>query len=214
MKEYYIHIDNKQEGPFGINELKELPITEETLVWFEGAENWLNAANVDELKVLFKSIPPPIPKPTTPLSIETPKTKNKLALKKWVLPILGLSIVLVIIFYQSNKQAAIQQQLDEKNAIIKEQQNLADLKEAEEQQKKAALEKKKREEELAALKNEYDNAITSLRFAKERLEQVKQFKLLRTPDEKAAQVKTELEVIRNWENEVERINNEIIKYKE
>lgn len=217
MKQYYLHVNNKQEGPFSFDELKNMSINQETLVWYEGAEKWQNAAMVDELKVLFKSLPPPITiVPEKSEALKNVNTKKKTALKKWVFPAIGILLVLIacisIFIYQGNKQEAIQQQLDEQNAIILEQQKMAAQKEVEELRKKEALEKKKREEELVALKYEYDNAITSLRYAKEKLEQVKQFQLLRTPDEKASQIKEQLEIIRNWENEVERINNEINKY--
>ncbi len=217
MTQYYLHLNNKQEGPFSLDELKKMSITQETLVWYEGSEEWKNAGVVNELKILFKSIPPQIPiSSENNEALKNVKTPNKTALKKWLLPVISISIILIagisLFIYQSNKQAAIQQQLDAQNAIILEQQKVAVQRQAEEQRKKEALEKKRREEELVSLKYEFDNAITSLRFAKEKLEQIKQFQLLRTADEKATQIKEQLEIIRNWENEVERINNEINKY--
>jgi hypothetical protein len=44
------------------------------------------------------------------------------------------------------------------------------------------------------------------------LEQIKAFQLLRTSSEKERQIHAQLEVIRSWENEVERLKDEIERY--
>lgn len=61
MQVYYIVIENKQEGPFSIEDLKLKNISSTTLVWREGFENWTEAQNIDELKGVFRLVPPPIP---------------------------------------------------------------------------------------------------------------------------------------------------------
>ena len=60
MSNFYIHKDDQQQGPFTIDELKDLKITRETMVWFEGADDWKKAEEIEELKEIIKSIPPPI----------------------------------------------------------------------------------------------------------------------------------------------------------
>ena len=62
------------------------------------------------------------------------------------------------------------------------------------------------------MKYEYDQAVTTLRAAKIRLNEIQQFQLLRTASEKQQQVQAQLESIRSWENEVDRLKKEIDKY--
>ncbi len=60
MSNFYIHKDDQQQGPFTIDELKDLKITRETMVWFEGADEWKQAIEIEDLQEIFKSIPPPL----------------------------------------------------------------------------------------------------------------------------------------------------------
>lgn len=63
---YYIAIDNKQAGPYTIEELKtklkEGIFTAKSLVWKEGMSNWEKAETLPELASVFNSTPPPLPK--------------------------------------------------------------------------------------------------------------------------------------------------------
>ena len=63
--EYYVLIENQQNGPFNINQLRELVITgklnKQTYVWKQGMESWLNAESQSELLILFQSNTPPPP---------------------------------------------------------------------------------------------------------------------------------------------------------
>jgi hypothetical protein len=43
---YYIHHENQQKGPFSISELKMENITRETLIWFEGQNDWKKAEEI------------------------------------------------------------------------------------------------------------------------------------------------------------------------
>ncbi len=61
MNKYYIVIDNESEGPFTIDKLKEKKINEETLVWWEGEDDWREAQNVTALEGIFKAEIPPLP---------------------------------------------------------------------------------------------------------------------------------------------------------
>jgi|DEB19_MinimDraft_2_1074335.scaffolds.fasta_scaffold127999_1 hypothetical protein len=54
-----------------------------------------------------------------------------------------------------------------------------------------------RKAELQSLNYDYDQAITNLRVAKIRLEEIQKFQLLRTVSEKQQQVQVQLETIRS-----------------
>ena len=49
------------------------------MVWYEGLDNWVKAGEVEELKVLFKSVPPPLNKDKpapTPINVKTKQVNN------------------------------------------------------------------------------------------------------------------------------------------
>ena len=74
MKKYFIIKDDKQLGPFSIEELKEKLISKSTLIWFDGCENWVEAGAVESLSDIIKNSPPPIP--TKKRIVNTDKKKN------------------------------------------------------------------------------------------------------------------------------------------
>lgn len=52
---WYIFIEDKEEGPFSVDELKNEPrLTPDTLVWKEGFKNWIPIRHVPELQIIFK----------------------------------------------------------------------------------------------------------------------------------------------------------------
>lgn len=65
--EYFILVDNKQQGPYTMDELRRRNITSATLVWAEGMTNWTPAWQVEALQPLFEPaadgapVPPPVP---------------------------------------------------------------------------------------------------------------------------------------------------------
>ena len=65
MKQYYISNSGKEEGPFSLKELENQKITNDTLVWYDGLEDWKSASELEDLNDLLK------PKPKA----EEPKTK-------------------------------------------------------------------------------------------------------------------------------------------
>lgn len=64
---YFIIINDAQQGPFTIAELQQQGISSETLVWTEGMAEWTPAWQVEELRPLFykqaagATVPPPPP---------------------------------------------------------------------------------------------------------------------------------------------------------
>ena len=64
MRQYYIHDGEVKKGPFDFEQLKQLPLNNETPIWYEGLPDWTRAANLNELQQLLitEKIPPPLPK--------------------------------------------------------------------------------------------------------------------------------------------------------
>ena len=64
--DFFIIKDNKQRGPYSIEQLTEMGITSETLVWREGLGTWKPAWQVDELRAILDgkptdaATPPPV----------------------------------------------------------------------------------------------------------------------------------------------------------
>jgi hypothetical protein len=101
MKKYFLHNGADQQGPFDIEDLKAKNITRETPIWFDGISEWTTAGKVDNLKLLFVTIPPPFsitnstPPPiqkTEPKQAETysQPEKKKSKLGKYALILGGL----------------------------------------------------------------------------------------------------------------------------
>ena len=65
--DFFIIKDNKQRGPYSIEQLAEMGITSGTLVWREGLGTWKPAWQVDELRAILDgkptdaATPPPVP---------------------------------------------------------------------------------------------------------------------------------------------------------
>ncbi len=63
----FVLVNNQQQGPFNLEQLKTLisnkQLTQDTLVWKEGMQQWDKAEGLPELNQLFKSSPPPPPPP-------------------------------------------------------------------------------------------------------------------------------------------------------
>jgi hypothetical protein len=63
--QYFVLINNQQNGPHTIDSIKLLitqsQLTRDTLVWKEGMAQWGKITEQDDLKLLFSSVPPPPP---------------------------------------------------------------------------------------------------------------------------------------------------------
>jgi len=60
---YYYSLNNERLGPVDKDHLKGI-ITRDTLIWFDGLENWKKASDIPELLLLIQSTPPPLPNET------------------------------------------------------------------------------------------------------------------------------------------------------
>ena len=71
MEEYfYIDDSEQQQGPVNGNDLRKYGVTEKTLVWKAGMENWQPAGSIPELSSIF--VQPPVP-PVSPSSFAKPE---------------------------------------------------------------------------------------------------------------------------------------------
>lgn len=59
--QYYIVSEGKDCGPYTFDELRLFSLKRDTLVWCQGMKNWDKAENIENLRLLFKETPPPIP---------------------------------------------------------------------------------------------------------------------------------------------------------
>ncbi len=60
MKVYYLAEEDKQKGPYTLEELSKMPLVATTLVWKKGMDDWEQAKNIAELKEIIIPSPPPL----------------------------------------------------------------------------------------------------------------------------------------------------------
>jgi uncharacterized membrane protein YhaH (DUF805 family) len=75
-RRYFFVIGQDREGPFSLSELKSKAIKWNTLIWYEGLNEWKEACEIDELSDIFESMPPPIKNQTEPLNDFKPAHEN------------------------------------------------------------------------------------------------------------------------------------------
>ncbi len=117
MKKYHYSVGENHFGPFSIEELRDAKISKGTMIWFEGLDNWVPAGEVEDLKDLFKSIPPPLninKQPPPPISVtkknrsnisnsEIPQKKYKNKIVIGILSLIAIIIIIAILKINSNK---------------------------------------------------------------------------------------------------------------
>lgn len=100
---YYYSEDGKTIGPFTLPQLLE-KIEADTLVYREGIE-WTNAKDVEEFRHFFSS---KVNNPTD----KTAVTNTKKTKRRWVLPIIVASIVIItggVLFYEKSNNSVLQE---------------------------------------------------------------------------------------------------------
>lgn len=58
MKKYFYSNGKKQFGPLTFEEVGQKDISDETLIWFEGLEDWKKARDIDHLQPILEQKPP------------------------------------------------------------------------------------------------------------------------------------------------------------
>lgn len=105
----YFIIDEKdsRQGPYTFEELKSLPITNETMVWYDGIDDWKKAEEIAELKDIAIKLPPPFIKESSqqnqPIQgepdvtyVRKNKTTEPFAIATFIAGILGFLIFPII----------------------------------------------------------------------------------------------------------------------
>jgi tetrahydromethanopterin S-methyltransferase subunit B len=227
MKKYYLHDGTENIGPFDIEELKAHNITRTTKVWFDEIEDWKNAEEIEELKTIFKSIPPPIKKKSTPPPVNSKPTEEIsymiFGLKKKTFFIIIVSLVLLLsliikIIHNYNidkiekgniETSIYNEQLKIQNVEIANQKEIIAEKERLEQErikreKQIALDKR-----IEEIVEEMNIAHEELNKSNKKLVDVTGFKFLRTSGERESQIMVTNEDISYWENEIEKLEKEM-----
>ncbi len=70
---YWVYLEGRQQGPFDLEQMRELPLTADTKVWCAGMERWERLASVPVLAQML-SVPPqfrtsPPPEPNTAVHV-------------------------------------------------------------------------------------------------------------------------------------------------
>jgi len=60
MKKYFYSDGKEKHGPLSLDELKQENIANDTLIWFEGLDDWRPANELEEMKPILELKPPPI----------------------------------------------------------------------------------------------------------------------------------------------------------
>ncbi len=60
MKKYFYSDGKEKHGPLSLEELKQENIANDTLIWFEGLDDWTPASDLEEMKPTLELKPPPI----------------------------------------------------------------------------------------------------------------------------------------------------------
>src|SRR5688572_29054711 len=113
MKSYFIYTNDQQQGPFSVQDLKEMGINQGTPVWKEGFESWRKAGEIEELNLCFGSVPPPyspnlsstMPRPDGGRKILTAKRVGKTVLKVLVWTIVIIFAINIVGFVYNRVNA-------------------------------------------------------------------------------------------------------------
>ncbi len=224
MKTYYIHNGKENSGPFDLEELKEKKITKTTLVWFEGMDQWSHAGDIDELKSFFVVIPPPLKNiPQLPKENKEVSRKTILGLEKnyfFIALVIFILVIVTLTFnnYQENRSLDFEQknrqtefhnlQMEQKQNEIDEQKMQAIIQEKIESEKIARERKETINNRLLEIKNTINGTNSELENDKKKLVDARDFKFLRTANEKNEQISQLQNAITLKQNEIRKLENE------
>lgn len=227
MKTYYIHNGTENSGPFVLEELKAKKITKTTLVWFEGMDEWKYAGDIDELKSILLVIPPLLMNiPPLPTAEEKEASQTILGLDKNIF-FLALGILALIIGtllfnnYQENRSNELEQKNNQTE--FRNQQLELQQKEIDEQKIQLAIQEKIESERLTKEKKDsINNRLleikkilvynkTNLEENKIKLANAKEFKLLRSTNERDEDISLIENDINHWQSEIKKLENEMYR---
>ena len=199
MKQYFIYQNGEQSGPFFIEELESKKISREILVWTEGLTDWQKAENIEELNLLFKTLPPPIPRSAPPVferentyvqQLETSESGNSTIKKVGIF--LGIAILLFVSV-----------------CVFVAYQNDQDLKQRELETRIAEQERQVREARIREINNELNVVYQNIEEAKRQLHDVSSFHCLRSDRKRHQQISEAEEIVESWQNKKNSLVQEI-----
>jgi hypothetical protein len=91
MTKYYIQKGNLRKGPYDIHELMSQDVFSDTLIWFDGLEDWKSASEITELKPIIKE------------NNKTPSSVNNIGKYKWFIVGGVIAIVVFSILFFNNR---------------------------------------------------------------------------------------------------------------
>lgn len=117
MRTYYINNGNENAGPFTLEELKNQEIKENTLVWYQGMDEWKHAIDLVEFKPFFFIFPTSIKQPHPSSKAEAIKTTQTIfGLKKsYFFLALAFLAIMITVLILTIIQNATRNELDLKN---------------------------------------------------------------------------------------------------
>ena len=227
MKKYFLHNGTESSGPFDLEELRVKKITKKNPVWFEGMANWKTAGEIEELKNIFLSNPPPI---ESFKSIPPKRIVNKNNAKYKILGLSKNTFFIILVFFSlviatlifNNYEENRDQKLKLENHKTDVENNQYELRQkAIEEQKKAQAEQEKKETKRVVLekKQSYSNRLLEIRNllsitqdnlnnTQKELNAILGFKFLRTATEKKAQMSSLQNQIDSYKSVIDKLNNE------
>ena len=227
MEKYYLYINDEQQGPFNIEELKNKKINRNSKVWFEGLEDWKNAEDIEELKTIVASIPPPIKTISTPPPFKkniSKSSENKIfgLNRKTFLIVLGLIVIVFVItitviqdyrkdkIEEGNKETDIyNKQVEIQNEEIAKQKEIIAEQERLEQERIVKEKQAKIDKRIEEISNELNVCYLELDKAEKKLVDVTSFKFLRSAKVRENDINVANEEISIWKNDIDNLEKEM-----
>lgn len=228
MKTYYLHNGNESEGPFSLEELRSKKISRTTPVWCAGMDDWKTAAELEELKSILTTVPPPIKSFTTPplQPEETKKEKSNKILglsKSYFFLAAGVLVLVIGLLITNTLQASRKNSFEQKNNLteknneqyqlqqkeIQEQQQRIAEQERLELERAAQAEKENITNRIIEIKNSLTVNYSNLKKAKTELSDAADFQFLRSPDQRIEDIDLAQNNIAYMKNDIATLEKEL-----
>lgn len=224
MRTYYINSGSENTGPFTLEELKNLQINKNTLVWYEGMDEWKHAVDLVEFAPFFTVVTPSKKQSTTTPKKDTTKMEQTFfGLKKsYFFLALGFLVIMITVLVLNIIQDNKRNELDVKNkqTEFSNAQTELEQKESNEQliqqeiQKRIASENnnKRRKDSITIRLSEIKNFLiedkNQLAEAKNNLSDLENFQQLQSESTLEEQIRLIQNDIANWKREINQLENE------
>lgn len=225
MRTYYINSGSENTGPFTLEELKNLQINKNTLVWYQGMDEWKHAVDLVELASFFTVVTPSKKQSTTttPTKDTTKMEQTFFGLKKsYFFLALGFLVIMITVLVLNIIQDNKRNELDVKNkqTEFSNAQTELEQKESNEQliqqeiQKRIASENnnKRRKDSITIRLSEIKNFLiedkNQLAEAKNNLSDLENFQQLQSESTLEEQIRLIQNDIANWKREINQLENE------